>query len=170
MELSEKLKILLENFILTFNTYKVEYIAVGGVAVNHHGYSRASNDIDFWYKPTIENFEKIISALNKLGYDTKDLSSMVFDAEKTILRLPLDYFKVELLPVLYEGMKSDESRRDFKNSLTRCEENNIGNTSFKVLGFEDLLYYKERSGRPKDLLDILELKNIHKNRANESKS
>jgi hypothetical protein len=36
MELSEKLKNLLEEFILTFNKYKVDYIAVGGVAVNHH--------------------------------------------------------------------------------------------------------------------------------------
>jgi hypothetical protein len=169
MELSEKLKNLLEEFILSFNTYKVDYIAVGGVAVNHHGYSRASNDIDFWYKPTIENFEKIILAVNKLGYDTHDLSALVFDSEKTILRLPLAYFKVELIPILYEGIKSDESRKDFNKSLTRCEENHIGKGSFKVLGFEDLIYYKERSGRPKDLLDILELRNIRKNRPNDSK-
>ena len=53
MDLSERLKSLLENFIHTFNQYEVDYLAVGGIAVNHHGYSRASNDIDFWYKPTI---------------------------------------------------------------------------------------------------------------------
>lgn len=164
MELSERLKNLLEDFIQTFNQYGVEYIAVGGVAVNHHGYSRASNDIDFWYKPTIENFEKIIQALNKLGYDTHELNLMVFDADKTILRLPLDYFKVELIPGLYEGMKSVDSRREFNHSLKRCEENRMGNAWFKVLGFDDLIHFKELSGRPKDLLDILELKNIRKNR------
>lgn len=53
MELRESLKNPLEKFIITFNQHKVEFIAVGGVAVNHHGYSRASNDIDFWYKPNI---------------------------------------------------------------------------------------------------------------------
>ncbi len=164
MELSERLKNLLENFILTFNQYEVDYIAVGGIAVNHHGYSRASNDIDFWYKPTIENFEKIILALTKLEYDTHNLSSMVFDADKTILRLPLDYFKVELLPGLYEEMKSVESRKSFNLALKGCEENFIGKASFKVLGFDDLIHYKELSGRPKDLLDILELRNIRKNR------
>ncbi len=162
MEISEKLKNLLEDFILTFNQYKVDYIAIGGIAVNHHGYSRASNDIDFWYKPTIENFEKILLALTRLGYETHDLNSMVFDANKTILRLPLDYFKVELLPGLYEGMKSDESRKCFNQSLKRCEENQIGNASFKVLGFDDLIHFKELSGRPKDLLDILELRTIRK--------
>mgnify|MGYP003524725538 CR=1 FL=1 len=164
MELSERLKNLLENFILTLNRYGVDYIAVGGIAVNHHGYSRASNDIDFWYKPTIDNFEKIILALNNLGYDTNDLSSLVFDADKTILRLPLDYFKVELLPGLYDGMKSVESRKSFNLALKSCEENFVGKSSFKVLGFDDLIHFKELSGRPKDLLDILELRNIRQNR------
>jgi len=89
---------------------------------------------------------------------------MVFDADKTILRIPLDYFKVELLPGLYEGMKSDESRRGFNQSIKKCEENFIGKASFKVLGYDDLIYYKELSGRPKDLLDILELKKIRENR------
>lgn len=113
MDLSERLKSLLENFIHSFNQYDVDFLAVGGIAVNHHGYSRASNDIDFWYKPTIENFEKIILALEILGYDTSRLKSIVFDPEKTILRLPLDYFKVELLPIIYQGMKSEESRKGF---------------------------------------------------------
>lgn len=65
---------------------------------------------------------------------------MVFDADKTILRLPLDYFKVELLPVLYEGMKSDESRRGFNQAFKRCEDNNLGIAAFKVLGFDDLIH------------------------------
>jgi hypothetical protein len=168
MELSDRLKNLLEDFIIIFNRYEVEYIAVGGVAVNHHGYSRASNDIDFWYKPTIENFEKIILALTELGYDTQELNSMVFDADRTILRLPLDYFKVELIPGLYEGMKSTESRKGFNQSIKNCELNAIGKGSFKVLGFDDLIYYKQLSGRPKDLLDILELKSIRENRKSES--
>lgn len=162
MDLSERLKSLLENFIHTFNQYEVDYLAVGGIAVNHHGYSRASNDIDFWYKPTIENFEKIILALEILGYDTSRLKSIVFDPEKTILRLPLDYFKVELLPIIYQGMKSEESRKGFNQSYKVADENQIGKATFKVLGFDDLIKYKELSGRPKDLLDILELKNIKK--------
>ena len=122
MNLSERLKSLLENFIHTFNQYEVDYLAVGGIAVNHHG----------------------------------------FDPEKTILRLPLDYFKVELLPIIYQGMKSEESRKGFNQSYKVADENQIGKATFKVLGFDDLIKYKELSGRPKDLLDILELKNIKK--------
>lgn len=52
MELSERLRNLLENFILTFNQYEVDYIAVGGIAVNHHGYSNYLDNpktcLTFW--------------------------------------------------------------------------------------------------------------------------
>ena len=46
--------------------YEVEYIIVGGTAVQYYGYHRPSRitistpeidaDLDFWYKPTNENF------------------------------------------------------------------------------------------------------------------
>jgi hypothetical protein len=34
------------------------------------------------------------------------------------------------------------------------------NISYRIISFEDLLENKERSGRPKDLLDIMELKRL----------
>ncbi len=49
------------------------------------------------------------------------------------------------------------------------EENRIGNGVFKVLSFEDLIHCKELSGRPKDLLDILELRNVRQISDNLSK-
>jgi len=52
--------------------------------------------------------------------------------------------------------------KDFNQVIKNCELNAIGKGSFKVLGFDDLIYYKQLSGRPKDLLDILELKSIRK--------
>lgn len=160
MELSDRLKALIEDLLATLNKHKVEFIAVGGLAVNHHGYSRASNDIDFWYKPSIENFHRITDALTDLGYDTSDLKTLVFDAEKTILRIPLDYFNVELLPRLHEEMKSLEALRGFNEVLKNAEINSIGEAKFNVIGFEDLIFYKAKSGRPKDMLDIIELRNI----------
>ncbi|HNV30834.1 MAG TPA: nucleotidyltransferase [Cyclobacteriaceae bacterium] len=160
MELSDRLKALIENLLATLNKHKVEFIAVGGLAVNHHGYSRASNDIDFWYKPSVENFHRITDALTDLGYDTSDLKTLVFDAEKTILRIPLDYFNVELLPRLHEEMKSLEALRGFNEALKNAEINSIGEAKFNVIGFEDLIFYKAKSGRPKDMLDIIELRNI----------
>lgn len=36
-------------------------------------------DLDFWYKPTIENFENLIRALNELQVDVMDLKKIVIE-------------------------------------------------------------------------------------------
>jgi hypothetical protein len=39
------------NLIRELNFNKVEYLVVGGYAVNYHGYRRTAGDIDLWIKP-----------------------------------------------------------------------------------------------------------------------
>jgi predicted nucleotidyltransferase len=39
------------NLLKELNNNKVEYIVVGGYAVNYHGYRRTTGDIDLWIKP-----------------------------------------------------------------------------------------------------------------------
>ena len=68
------------------NSHDVEYLVVGGAAVSHYGYNRPSGigqletdfktDLDFWYNPTIENFQNIVSALDDLDIDTSDLKNL----------------------------------------------------------------------------------------------
>jgi hypothetical protein len=62
------------------NNHDVDYIIVGGAAVSHYGYSRPSGighyhkelkiDLDFWYNPTTENYQKILKAIRDLDVDT----------------------------------------------------------------------------------------------------
>ena len=42
-------------------------IMVGGFAINLHGYSRATKDIDIWLEDTLENRKKLRKALNEQG-------------------------------------------------------------------------------------------------------
>jgi hypothetical protein len=41
--------------------FKVDFILIGGYAVNFHGYSRATGDMDVWLKPDNDNRSKFIS-------------------------------------------------------------------------------------------------------------
>ena len=69
---------------------EVEYIIVGGTAVQYYGYHRPSSipistpeidaDLDFWYKPTNENFQRPIVALDELKI--AGLKELVFDPKK----------------------------------------------------------------------------------------
>ena len=47
---------------------KVLYIMVGGFAVNMHGFTRTTNDIDIWLKDTIPNRLNFGNAMIKSGY------------------------------------------------------------------------------------------------------
>lgn len=48
---------------------KVDYILVGGVAVNLHGIVRATEDVDLFVRPDPENVERLKNALRSLWDD-----------------------------------------------------------------------------------------------------
>ena len=52
-----------------FERERVEYVLVGGVAVNIHGIVRTTEDIDFFIPPTEANVERIRAALRSLWSD-----------------------------------------------------------------------------------------------------
>jgi hypothetical protein len=54
-----------------FEREGVEYVLVGGVAVNLHGLARATEDADFFVRPTPENIERVRRALRSLWDDVE---------------------------------------------------------------------------------------------------
>jgi hypothetical protein len=57
----------------TFYKYKVEYLLVGGFAVNRYGYKRTTGDIDIYLKDSKENRASLIKALAAMGYGEFDM-------------------------------------------------------------------------------------------------
>ena len=52
-------------FLSSLNNHSVEYILVGGFAVNVNGISRATKDLDIWLDESEENRKKLVSALQE---------------------------------------------------------------------------------------------------------
>jgi len=50
----------------------VDFILVGGYAVNFHGYNRTTGDMDLWIKPDNQSKDKLINALLKLDFSEED--------------------------------------------------------------------------------------------------
>ena len=61
------------DFWKSLNHFVVKYIMVGGVAVNLHGYSRTTKDVDVWIKDTGDNRNLLGLAFSQFGYDEIDL-------------------------------------------------------------------------------------------------
>ena len=144
-DFKEFLKLLEEN--------EVEYLLVGGYAVGYHGYPRPTGDIDFWISNRPENAERVVSVLREFGFASQKLSASLFTQEKSIVRMGVAPFKLEVITFI-DGVNFDDC---YKRQI----ETNIDGCKVKVIGLDDLLANKNASGRPKDINDILELEKTH---------
>ena len=54
-------------FRAALNKQNVKYIMVWGIATNMNGYQRTTDDIDIWFDDTIENRNKLRTALRNYG-------------------------------------------------------------------------------------------------------
>jgi hypothetical protein len=55
--------------IASLNAAGVEYVVVGGVAMNLHGFVRATEDLDLFVRPDAENIERLRQALRAVWSD-----------------------------------------------------------------------------------------------------
>lgn len=136
---------------------KINYMIVGGYAVNFHGYSRNTVDIDLIIKFTLTNLKKIEKILNKMGM----VSKLPIDAV-SVFKFREEYIKNRNLIAWNFYNKDDLTDQvdilinhdidDFKS-----EKFKVGQMEFNVISKKDLIKMKKKAGREKDLLDIKEL-------------
>jgi predicted nucleotidyltransferase len=142
------------DFLKILNDYKVRYLLIGGYAVNLHGYSRYTGDLDIWSDPSRENSERLISVIDKFGFDTEILKGRDLLNESPI-KLTEDILKIEILSSLVGGFT-------FEEAYGRSLEIDIEGLKFRLISFQDLIANKEKSMRMKDATDVYYLKEIKK--------
>ncbi len=141
-------------FLRAANDHHVRMVLIDGGAVNFHGYQRQSPDLDFWMEPTSENFNQLAAALRSIGYDVDQFPDPVLKSDKNITLKMSPGLDVKVITFLRPGCT-------FEEAWSRAELIELTGEpvqSVHVMSLPDLLESKARSGRPKDLLDILELK------------
>jgi hypothetical protein len=145
-----------ENFYLDFlkvlNEYEVKYILIGGYAVNLHGYSRYTGDLDIWSDPEKENCERLIKAIDKFGFETDILKNKDLTNESPI-KLSDGLLKIEILSKIEGGFT-------FEEAYSRSVE--IEKFKIILISYSDLVKNKEASMRMKDATDVYYLKEIKK--------
>jgi hypothetical protein len=58
--------------------HEVEYVLVGGVALNLHGFVRVTSDVDLFVRPEARNIERLRSALREL-WDDPEIAKIVVE-------------------------------------------------------------------------------------------
>jgi hypothetical protein len=158
-----KLSILenLQHVCQILNEHAVEYLTIGGAAVNLHGHERLSkdssgrdtevDDLDFWYNPTYDNYFRLLNALEELGQDVSGFrEEKAPDPDRSFFRLERPQFTLDFLP-------SVPGLRRFREAFTVKETTKLGDVEIPFIGYDHLIMNKQALGRPKDQEDIRQL-------------
>ncbi|MDL5048773.1 nucleotidyltransferase [Oscillatoria amoena NRMC-F 0135] len=137
------------------NEHRVEYMVIGGAAVNIHGFSRSTGDMDIWFNPTQENFEHLHQAIEKFGFEVPDeFRKLEYIRSRGLIRLPLEKFYVEFLADVGAKFR-------FEELYPRCEVTTLDeDLELKVIGYSDLISLKLSVHRAKDLEDVKNLERV----------
>ena len=134
-------------FLRLLNSNAAEYIVVGGYAVNYHGYSRSTGDIDIWVGSRDDNAARVAAALRQFGFASA--TTDLFAGEDKIVRIGVPPLRLEILTSV-SGLQFDESY----NNRQVVE---VDGVSVPFLNLNDLRKNKRAAGRAKDLADLDEL-------------
>ena len=150
------------SFWSCLSKYDVQYIMVGGVAINMNGYQRTTSDIDIWLKDTVENREKMRLAFKKYGMgDFFMLATLQIIPGWTNFHLN-NGVKLDLMVDMkgLEGFTFDEC-------YSMSNKADIDGIIVPFLHINHLITNKKAVNRPKDQLDIIYLEKIKKLREEE---
>lgn len=145
----------ISRFLELAAAYEVKMLMVGGGAVNFHGYQRHSADVDFWIKTEPDNLDKLIKVFREMGFEIQAFPKSVLDQNQNIsIKFSPEDLDLELITRFEIGKSFEDA---FKEAL-EIEIHGNRLLKWKVLSFDDLIESKRREGRPKDFLDIDQLK------------
>lgn len=147
-------------------TADIQYLIVGGVAVNLYGYDRFTGDIDIIMALNEKNLEKLNKLMHKLGYterqpiNIKDLSNekklnkiMKEKGMKAFTFISKDKPNLDIDIVVQESL--DFNKYDKRKNIV-----DIWDIKLPVIHIDDLIKMKKSAKRDKDLMDIKELLNL----------
>jgi predicted nucleotidyltransferase len=132
----------------------VDFVLVGGLAVNAWGYLRATRDVNLVPDPSPDNLARLDALLVGLGgrvevgerlLDSSAIKTFLRTGDRTLVLTDLG--RVDVL----QGLPQVPS---FATLDERSSEVDIGGLVVKVCSLDDLLAMKQASDRPRDRDDL----------------
>lgn len=134
----------------------IEFVVVGGVAVQTHGYLRPTQDLDVIPRPSLINLSRLGEALAELGARTwrgrrtVDVTDPQLLKRAALVPLMTDHGRLDLLNLqLTTG--APNSYDELREAAVEVE---LGGYTVAVAGLDDLIRMKRAAGREQDLADI----------------
>ncbi|SPD71796.1 conserved hypothetical protein [uncultured Desulfobacterium sp.] len=145
---------------------KVRYLVIGGIAVNIHGYPRATGDLDIMISLERDNINEFITLVKDLGFSPRiPVKIEEFgDPEKVEMwkkEKQLKVFSVYNPQNEFEHIDvMVENYIDFDSAYSRREVVSARGIDIPVMDIDDLIELKRIAGRKRDEIDIKALQKI----------
>jgi len=139
----------------------IEYVTIGGIAIQAYGGQRLTQDLDVAIAASAENIERLASAL--LDLDARILGP---DGQRSSLvpTAPLlassDQWHLITVHGPLDIVTLPAHLGSFADMRARAHEVPLGDLSIPIAHRDDLLKMKRAAGRPQDLADVRLLESL----------
>ena len=139
------------DLLFALNAHGAKYLVVGGYAVGAYSQPRATKDLDVFILCSIENSEAVYRALADFGAPLSGYQPSDFNDRKSYFQMGEPPLRVDILQVL-SGVGFEECWEARAYAKV--------NDSFEVpvIPAEKLIANKLAAGRPRDFLDVEEMR------------
>lgn len=155
------MKFLHSSFVEVLKTLldcQVEFLLIGGYAVNYHGFGRPTGDLDLWLKPDNKNKEKCLVAFKNLNFTQESIDKIS----------KLDFTKAQVFFIGEVPLRIDFLTKvnvvDFEEAWRDKKILSIDDIEIPVIDYEQLVLTKISTGRTQDKLDIEELQKVQRHK------
>ena len=139
------------DLLCAFNAEGVEYMVVGGHAVNAYGVPRLTKDLDVFIRSNPSNSERVFRALARFGAPLEGISPGDFCGNPDeIFQIGVEPNRVDLL----QGISGVDFESAWERRVLLEVEESV---HVPFLSIEDLLANKRTSARLQDLADVQHL-------------
>lgn len=157
---------LYKNILKSLQDKNFEYLVVGGLAVNLHGYTRATADLDILILLSEENIRKFVQVIKSINYKPRvpvELEDFISTENRK------KWIEEKNMKVFSVYNPNEESEHvdilidydlNFKEAYNKRVIYNIEDVEIPVISIPDLIKLKEKAGRIIDRNDILALLKI----------
>ena len=142
--------------LTTLLEHRVDFILIGGYAVNYYGYHRSTGDMDIWLKPDNYNKEELLNALRKLRFDHEGIS---------IIK-SWDFTQPQKFRI---GNEKQPDRTEFMTHISGIQYEDASKSKIiadieglvlPIIHYNSLIQNKKSTGRLKDAADVEYLEKI----------
>lgn len=138
-----------KEFLKLCNDHRLEYLLVGGYAVNAYGYARPTGDLDIWIAISPTNAAKAVEVLRAFGFASAQPTDALLMDRGKIIRMGVPPVRIEVLNTL--------SGVEFAACAGSAVEKDFDGLKVPLISLQDLIANKRAAGRHKDLNDVQQL-------------